>query len=196
PERLEPQLEVGALALLRYPLALVVQPLDRDPAGDGGMALLERRDGGPQRPVHHRHERPQRLVEVERDDRRRHAAFRSRATAWQAAPSPRPANPRWSVVEARTVTRERSAPRAAARHSRIASRCGARRGACMITIASTFTSAHPAARTRSQARPSRAMLDAPASAGSSDGNRWPMSSIPAAPRRASVTAWLTRSASE
>ena len=40
------------------------------------------------------------------------------------------------------------------------------------------------------------MLDAPRSAGSSDGNRWPMSSMPAAPSSASVTAWLTRSASE
>ena len=50
------------------------------------------------------------------------------ATAWHAAPSPRPANPRWSVVEARTVTWERSTDSAPASRSRIAPRYGASRG--------------------------------------------------------------------
>ena len=49
------------------------------------------------------------------------------------------------IVDARTVTRSRPVASASASLSRIASRCGATRGACMITTASTLTIAHPSA---------------------------------------------------
>ena len=59
-------------------------------------------------------------------------------------PSPRPANPRRSVVVAFTLTSPTSQPRSAARFARIAGTCGASFGACAISVASRLPIRHPA----------------------------------------------------
>jgi hypothetical protein len=73
---------------------------------------------------------------------------RSSATAWAASPSPRPVNPRKSVVVARTAMRSGSTPSASARAERISSRSGARRGSWPMKMQSAFSSSQPASRTR------------------------------------------------
>ena len=110
-----------ALHLMADQPPVLVEVGQREPPGQIGHPLLERLDGRLECSVHHRLELPQRAVEVEGDDARGHAR-RNSAAAWHAAPSPRPMKPRWSVVDARTVTRSGRAPSAPASDARIASR--------------------------------------------------------------------------
>src|SRR5439155_16359674 len=70
----------------------------------------------------------------------------SSATAIAASPSPRPVNPRRSVVVARTVTTPGATPIASASRSSIAARKGAIRGASPTSTQSAFASVQPSAR--------------------------------------------------
>src|SRR5690606_25845209 len=116
----------------------------------------------------------------------------TRATARQRAPSPRPRAPMPSERLPFTVT---GAPTASLRLRSSSALTGASLGRSSTTVQSTLAGAHPAARTSATARRSSSRLSAPARAGSVSGKCWPMSPSPAAPRRASVTAWATTSAS-
>src|SRR5439155_1119193 len=80
--------------------------------------------------------------------------------------------------------------------ARTASRCGASRGSSPISTTSAFASRHPAAWTCCQARRSSSTESAPWSAGSPEEKSAPMSSRPAAPSTASVSACASTSPSE
>ena len=75
--------------------------------------------------------------------RRSTRQLRSSTTACAAAPSPRPAKPRPSPVVPRTETCSGRACIAAASAARIASTCGARRGAASTTMQSALPSCQP-----------------------------------------------------
>ena len=79
---------------------------------------------------------------------------------------------------------------------RIAAMCGASRGACAITVASTLPICQPAPLTRRAASASSASESAPWYCMSVSGKWWPMSPSAAAPNSASVIAWQSASASE
>jgi hypothetical protein len=73
-------------------------------------------------------------------------------------------------------------------HWRIAGTCGASRGACAITVASTLPTCQPAPLTRRAASASSARESAPLYCSSLSGKWWPMSPSAAAPKSASVIA--------
>src|SRR6478672_9054844 len=112
------------------------------------------------------------------------------ATAIAAIPSPRPTQPIPSLLVAFTLTR---AEMASERIRSISGLYGPRRGSSQTTVTSTFT-------TRPRRPPitvrSRSIESASRQRSSSSGNMLPMSPLPAAPSRASITACVRTSASE
>src|ERR1039458_7440358 len=70
----------------------------------------------------------------------------SRTAADAARPSPRPTNPKRSVVVALMLMHPAAIPRSAARFSAIVARCAAIRGASANTVTSALTTRNPAAR--------------------------------------------------
>src|SRR6185312_12339529 len=118
------------------------------------------------------------------------------ATANAATPSPRPTKPIPSPVVALTLTYSGWTPSAPARLARIFSRCGASFGFSITTVESTLTSRSRRRWTIDITRPSRAIESASFQRSSVSGKWWPMSSRPAAPSRASITACVRTSASE
>ena len=116
----------------------------------------------------------------------------SRATARQATPSPRPIGPSPSARVALTDTGPPTAP---VRRSAISSVWGASRGVSATTVQSALATSRPARPTMPATSASRAMLSAPAQAGSVSGKWRPRSPSPAAPSRASARAWARASAS-
>ena len=88
-------------------------------------------------------------------------AFTNSTFASAAMPSPRPAKPRCSVVVALTLTCSARALQSAATFCSICLTCGARRGACAMSVASMLPSAYPAARAalRTRSSSSRAETD-------------------------------------
>jgi hypothetical protein len=129
-------------------------------------------------------------------DRAAQRAGSSSATAMTATPSSRPTKPSLSPRVAFTLTRSAPVPSAAARRSRISSLCGARRGCSITTVASTFATRQPLSASRAAVARRRPSESASRQRSSESGKWVPMSSSAAAPSSASMTAWVSASASE
>src|SRR5215207_5461650 len=108
----------------------------------------------------------------------------------QAIPSPRPIQPMPSLVVALTLTR---ADVASASTRSISALWRSSRGRSQTTVASTLTIRPPTVPTAVR---SRSIESASRQRSSSSGKSVPMSPAPAAPSRASITAWVRTSASE
>src|SRR5919112_218360 len=181
--------ELRPLELGSAPLPVgVLDTEDQIPAVMSGEEIIE--------------ERGARTAEVEEPRRARGEANpdpaqrRSRRhTAWAAMPSFLPGKPRRSVVVPRTPTRDSSTPRADARFFLIASLWSLILGRSQMTTASTLATSHNSPTSPRTSR-SNSIESASLYRSSVSGKYWPMSSRPAAPRRASATAWASTSASE
>src|SRR5665213_67136 len=117
----------------------------------------------------------------------------SSAIAVAAMPSARPNAPRPSTVVALTDTTQ---PTTSESSSDMAGICGASFGRSAMTVTSAETGRKPAPATRRKTSTSIVREATPENWGSSSGKCRPMSPRLAAPRSASMSAWVTTSASE
>lgn len=118
-----------------------------------------------------------------------------RAEAWAAIPSPRPVNPRCSVVVALTLTQLSGIWRSAAMFERMAGMCGAILGACAMIVTSMLAIWNPFWVSRLRTLRRRIRESIPRNSLALSGKWYPMSRRAAAPRRASERAWSATSAS-
>ncbi len=103
------------------------------------------------------------------------------AVASAAMPSRRPMKPRRSMVVALTATRAGVVPRSSAMRARMASACGAMRGASASSVTSALTTRPPRAATRPAAWLRKMWLSAPFHCGSEGGKCRPISPSASAP---------------
>ena len=101
-----------------------------------------------------------------------------------------------SLVVNFTFTARADTPIVAASMRRISSRCGPSFGASQITVASTCVTLKPCSSRNTHTWDSRSSESASRQRSSVSGKCWPMSPSPAAPSSASITAWVSASASE
>ena len=169
--------------------------VDPDMPGLEGYEVASRPGQGVVQPDSHASASPS-VVEMWPATAAARSAGTSQAIACTEMDRPAPSAPPRLPVEALTLTAEASMPSAPAIASPIAGSSAARRGRAAVIVRSTLAGLQPVARTLSATLASRTRLSIPAGVRSSAGNSLPRSPSPAAPRRASATAWRAASPSE